>query len=55
MHCTFAALDAEKQAAFTDEILSLIAAGNRATDDTLVLPGHRLEVSSIARTSSLRQ
>ena len=44
MHCTFAALDAEKQAAFTDEILTLMAAGNRATDGTLVLPGDRLEM-----------
>ena len=44
MHCTFAALNAEKQAAFTEEILTLIAAGNRTTDGTLVLPGACLEV-----------
>ena len=44
MHRTFAALDAEKQAAFTEEILTLMAAGNRATDGTLVLPSAYLEV-----------
>ena len=44
MHRTFAALDAEKQAAFTEDILTLIAAGNRATDGTLVLPSAYLEV-----------
>ena len=44
MHRTFAALDAEKQAAFTEDILTLMAAGNRATDGTLVLPSAYLEV-----------
>ena len=44
MHRTFAALDAEKQAAFTEEILTLMAVGNRATDGTLVLPSAYLEV-----------
>ncbi len=44
MHRTFAALDAEQQAAFTEELLTLMASGNRATDGTLVLPSAYLEV-----------
>lgn len=44
MHRTFAALDADTQAAFTEEVLTLMASGNRATDGTLVLPSAYLEV-----------
>ncbi len=44
MHRTFAALDATRQAAFTEEVLALMAEGNRATDGTLVLPSRYLEV-----------
>jgi SAM-dependent methyltransferase len=44
MHKTFAALDAEKQAALTQELLQLMAAGNRSGDNTLVLPSEYLEV-----------
>lgn len=41
---TFGALDAEKQAALTQEVLQLLAAGNRSGDGTLVLPSEYLEV-----------
>ena len=41
---TFAALDAEKQAAFTLDLLSLMASRNRSGDRTLVLPSEYLEV-----------
>lgn len=46
MNKTFAALDAEpaRQAAFRDELLALMRAGNRAADGTLVLPSEYLEV-----------
>jgi ubiquinone/menaquinone biosynthesis C-methylase UbiE len=40
----FAALDAEKQAAFTQDLLGLLEAGNQSGDSTLVLPGEYLEV-----------
>ena len=41
---TFGALDAEKQAAFTQDLFTLIASRNRAGDGTLVLPSEYLEV-----------
>jgi SAM-dependent methyltransferase len=41
---TFAALDGEKQAAFTGELLALLGSGNRASDRALVLPSEYLEV-----------
>ena len=41
---TFGALDADRQAALTQELLQLIAAGNRSGDGTLVLPSEYLEV-----------
>ena len=44
MNKTFGALDAEKQAAFTRELLDLIEQGNRSNDRTLVLPSEYLEV-----------
>ena len=40
----FGALDAEKQAAFTLDLLSLMASHNRSGDHTLVLPSEYLEV-----------
>jgi ubiquinone/menaquinone biosynthesis C-methylase UbiE len=43
MNKTFGALDAAKQAAFNDELLALIARGNRSGDGTLVLPSEYLE------------
>ncbi len=39
----FGALDAAKQAAFNDELLALIARGNRSGDRALVLPSEYLE------------
>jgi SAM-dependent methyltransferase len=44
MHKTFGALDTEKQAALTQDLLQLMAAGNRSGDNTLVLPSEYLEV-----------
>jgi ubiquinone/menaquinone biosynthesis C-methylase UbiE len=44
MNKTFGALDAEKQAAFTLDLLSLLASRNRSGDRTLVLPSEYLEV-----------
>ena len=41
---TFGALDATKQAAFTDDLRALMQAGNRSGDGTLVLPSEYLEV-----------
>ncbi len=41
---TFAALDGDKQAAFTADLLALMASGNRSGDATLVLPSEYLEV-----------
>jgi SAM-dependent methyltransferase len=41
---TFAALDAGKQAAFAEDLMALIASGNRSGDGTLVLPSEYLEV-----------
>jgi SAM-dependent methyltransferase len=40
----FAALDPEKQAAFTADVLGLLAKGNCSHDSTLVLPAEYLEV-----------
>ena len=44
MNKTFAALDVERQAAFTGEILALMESRNRSGDRTLVLPSEYLEV-----------
>jgi SAM-dependent methyltransferase len=44
MNRTFAALDADKQAAFTHDVLALMKSGNRSGDATLVLPSEYLEV-----------
>jgi len=44
MSKTFGALDGEKQAAFTKELLTLIASRNRSGDGTLVLASEYLEV-----------
>jgi SAM-dependent methyltransferase len=41
---TFAALDGEKQAAFTRDVLALLEEGNRSSDRSLVLPSEYLEV-----------
>jgi ubiquinone/menaquinone biosynthesis C-methylase UbiE len=41
---TFAALDASKQAAFTQDLLALMDSRNRSSDDTLVLPSEYLEI-----------
>ena len=40
----FGALDTERQAAFTRDVLALIEAGNRSQDRSLVLPSAYLEV-----------
>jgi SAM-dependent methyltransferase len=44
MNKTFAALDADRQAAFTEDLLQLMAQRNRSGDETLVLPSAYLEV-----------
>jgi SAM-dependent methyltransferase len=44
MNKTFAALTGEKQAAFTQDLLDLMANRNRSGDRTLVLPSEYLEV-----------
>ncbi|KDP86393.1 SAM-dependent methlyltransferase [Cupriavidus sp. SK-3] len=44
MNKAFAALDAEKQAAFEQDLLALIGSRNRSGDGTLVLPSEYLEV-----------
>jgi ubiquinone/menaquinone biosynthesis C-methylase UbiE len=44
MNKTFGALDAAKQAAFTQDLLALMEARNRSGDATLVLPSEYLEV-----------
>jgi hypothetical protein len=41
---TFAALDTEKQVAFTSDVLALLTKGNRSTDRVLALPSEYLEV-----------
>ncbi|MEP6655961.1 MAG: methyltransferase domain-containing protein [Betaproteobacteria bacterium] len=44
MNKTFGALDAQKQAAFTQDLLALMDSRNRSGDRTLVLPSEYLEV-----------
>jgi SAM-dependent methyltransferase len=44
MNKTFGALDADRQAAFTQDLLALMESGNRSGDATLVLPSEYLEV-----------
>jgi ubiquinone/menaquinone biosynthesis C-methylase UbiE len=44
MNKTFGALDAERQAAFTRDLLALMERDNRSGDSTLVLPSEYLEV-----------
>jgi len=44
MNKTFAALDAEKQAAFTQDLLALMGSCNQSGDSTLVLPSEYLEI-----------
>jgi len=44
MNKTYGALDAEKQAAFTRDLLALMERDNRSGDGTLVLPSEYLEV-----------
>nr|WP_314628109.1 class I SAM-dependent methyltransferase [uncultured Noviherbaspirillum sp.] len=44
MFKTFGALDGDRQAALTQDVLQLMAAGNRSGDSTLVLPSEYLEV-----------
>jgi len=44
MHKTFGALDADRQAAFSREVMALMESRNRARDGTLVLPSEYLEV-----------
>jgi hypothetical protein len=41
---TFAALDADRQAVFTQDLLALLEKGNRSKDRSLVLPSEYLEV-----------
>ena len=44
MNKAFGALDAAKQAAFTQDLLALMASGDRSGDGTLVIPSEYLEV-----------
>ena len=44
MNKTYGALDADKQSAFNQDLLALIASRNRSGDGTLVLPSEYLEV-----------
>ncbi len=44
MNKTYGALDVEKQAAFTRDLVDLLEQGNRSGDRTLVLPSEYLEV-----------
>lgn len=44
MNEPFAALDAERQATFTEDLLQRMEKDNRLVDDTLVLPSAYLEV-----------
>jgi SAM-dependent methyltransferase len=44
MNKTFGALDADKQAAFTQDLLALMESRNRSGDGTLVLPSEYLEI-----------
>jgi ubiquinone/menaquinone biosynthesis C-methylase UbiE len=54
MNKTFGALDAEKQAAFTQDLLALMESRNRSGDSTLVLPSDYLEVV-IERNNNVQQ
>ena len=45
MSKTFAALDPERQAAFTEDLLQRMEKNHRSGDDTLVLPKAYLEVA----------
>ena len=49
-----AALDAEQQAAFTQELLALMESRNCSGDRTLVLPSEYLEVVIEARRQKVR-
>jgi hypothetical protein len=49
LHKAFAALDAEKQSAFQNEILALLEKGNRSNDRTLAIPSEYLEVVMVKR------
>lgn len=49
MNKTFGALDTEKQAAFAQDLMSLMESLNRSGDDTLVLPSEYLEVVIIRK------
>jgi hypothetical protein len=44
MNKTFSALDAAKQAGFTEQLLTLLETRNRSGDRTIVLPSEYLEV-----------
>jgi len=44
MNKTYGALDAEQQAAFTQDLLALLERGNRSGDGTMVVPSEYLEV-----------
>ena len=44
MNKTYGALDAAKQAAFTQDLLALMERGNRSGDGTLVVPSEYLEI-----------
>lgn len=44
IHKAYAALDAERQAVFTSELMALLQRHNHSGDGTLVLPGEYLEV-----------
>jgi hypothetical protein len=44
MNKTFGALDRDKQAAFTRDLLALIDQGNRSKERSVVLPSESLEV-----------
>ncbi|MGF6602933.1 SAM-dependent methyltransferase [Paraburkholderia sp. GAS448] len=44
MNKAFAALDSQKQSAFTDDLMALMHSRNRSGDGTLVLPSEYLEV-----------
>jgi len=44
LHKAFAALDAEKQAAYAADVIAVAEKFNRATDGTMVAPGEYLEV-----------
>ena len=49
MHKAFAALDQEKQDDLENDLVSLIAHMNKATDGTMVVPSQYLQVVIIKR------